>query len=103
MDENEFRRHEWKKREMAIEEEEFLQKIRKEAEDALKGCTDGSCILRKQTGMHTNGGCRCIDDINEVISRYMEIAKRSSARIFLNKVFYLVAEAGRYEKKNPVP
>ena len=26
----------------------------------LAPCSDGSCILRKPTGMHTNGGCRCL-------------------------------------------
>lgn len=97
MDDNEFRRHEWKKREMAIEEEEFLQKIREESKRVLNGCTDVACILRKQTGMCTNGGCHCIDDINEVISGYMSKNKRSSAHIFLNNVFYLVAKVGRYE------
>lgn len=23
------------------------------------GCSDGSCIVKRPTGMHTNGGCRC--------------------------------------------
>lgn len=98
MDDDEFRKHEWKKRDVALELEEELEKIRKESERVLKGCTDGACILRKQTGMHTNGGCHCIDDINEVITKYMSKNKRSSARLFLNRVFHLVAKAGAYER-----
>lgn len=27
--------------------------------DAIGGCTDGYCIIRKPKGMHTNGGCKC--------------------------------------------
>lgn len=26
----------------------------------LQPCSDGSCVLRKPTGMHTNGGCHCL-------------------------------------------
>lgn len=25
----------------------------------LEGCGDGSCIVARPKGMHTNGGCRC--------------------------------------------
>lgn len=25
----------------------------------MTGCGDGSCIVARPTGMHTNGGCRC--------------------------------------------
>ena len=28
----------------------------------LQPCSDGSCILRKPTGMHTNGGCDCLQN-----------------------------------------
>lgn len=28
--------------------------------EGLPGCTDGGCVVRKPTGMHTNGGCQCI-------------------------------------------
>ena len=26
------------------------------------GCSDGGCCIYKPTGMHTNGGCRCLRD-----------------------------------------
>ncbi len=26
-----------------------------------RGCGDGSCVYVKPTGMHTNGGCQCLD------------------------------------------
>lgn len=39
------------------------------AKDALNsrlleigGCSDGSCIVIRPKGMHTNGGCRCSRD-----------------------------------------
>ena len=31
---------------------------RQEQLNAL-ACTDGGCCIRKPSGMHTNGGCRC--------------------------------------------
>lgn len=27
------------------------------------GCSDGHCKIKKKTGMHTNGGCRCYDSL----------------------------------------
>lgn len=31
---------------------------------SLTGCQDGFCVIRgKAKGMHTNGGCRCIENI----------------------------------------
>lgn len=31
------------------------------------GCTDGYCTMRPRAGgMHTNGGCRCIDRLAEL-------------------------------------
>lgn len=29
---------------------------------AVQGCSDGGCMIRTPTGMHTNGGCRCARD-----------------------------------------
>ncbi|MDT6962881.1 hypothetical protein QTN24_15380 [Cupriavidus sp. SZY C1] len=30
--------------------------------DTVGGCTDGGCLVKKPTGMHTNGGCKCHKD-----------------------------------------
>lgn len=30
--------------------------------DGVGGCTDGGCVIRRPTGMHTNGGCKCWQD-----------------------------------------
>jgi len=27
------------------------------------GCSDGGCVIDPPTGMHTNGGCRCLNDL----------------------------------------
>ncbi len=29
---------------------------------AISGCTDGYCVVVKPKGMHTNGGCRCLNN-----------------------------------------
>jgi len=30
----------------------------------MKGCMDGNCVVTgKRTGMHTNGGCHCIQNL----------------------------------------
>lgn len=28
------------------------------------GCHDGGCVYGHPGGMHTNGGCRCLDDVD---------------------------------------
>ena len=30
--------------------------------DGVGGCTDGGCVIKRPTGMHTNGGCKCWQD-----------------------------------------
>jgi hypothetical protein len=30
--------------------------------ESLQGCGDSSCLVKKPTGMATNGGCRCFTD-----------------------------------------
>jgi hypothetical protein len=30
--------------------------------DAVGGCSDGHCVVKKPKGMHTNGGCKCSTD-----------------------------------------
>jgi len=30
--------------------------------DHVGGCTDGGCLVKRPTGMHTNGGCKCCTD-----------------------------------------
>lgn len=32
----------------------------------VNGCGDGNCRIKKPTGMHTNGGCRCYRTIAEL-------------------------------------
>jgi hypothetical protein len=41
------------------------------AED-FTGCSDHSCIVRRPTGMGTNGGCRCRPSILHVVMRRMK-------------------------------
>lgn len=47
--------------------------------EALVGCTDHSCMIRRHTpnrgGMGTNGGCKCGHD-KHVASRYMAATTR---------------------------
>ncbi|WP_186425056.1 hypothetical protein [Cupriavidus metallidurans] len=30
--------------------------------DGIGGCTDGGCVIKRATGMRTNGGCKCATD-----------------------------------------
>lgn len=49
------------------------------------GCTDGHCVMRPRTGgMHTNGGCRCMDTLADMA---LEVA----------------AEADRFRRGKPRP
>ena len=29
----------------------------------IGGCHDGYCVIKKPQGMHTNGGCNCLEDM----------------------------------------
>ena len=60
----------------------------------LQGCSDGGCVFRPPTGMHTNGGCACMKrgadplrlQLNlQRISRHMESmrAERDALRALL--------------------
>ena len=33
------------------------------------GCSDGGCIFGHPGGMHTNGGCRCLEETDPVLLR----------------------------------
>lgn len=37
-----------------------------EFQDAIGGCTDGYCVIRRNRGQHTNGGCRCLDHMDHL-------------------------------------
>ena len=30
----------------------------------FKPCTDGNCCIKKPEGMHTNGGCKCLQNMS---------------------------------------
>jgi hypothetical protein len=41
------------------------RKIRELLFDGIKGCSDGYCVITGVAkGMHTNGGCKCIQDLS---------------------------------------
>jgi hypothetical protein len=42
--------------------------------DDIGSCGDGNCLVKKQGGMHTNGGCRCWHD--KMISQRFMLATR---------------------------
>ena len=48
----------------------------------MNGCTDGNCVISgKRSGMHTNGGCHCIQNLgrahmNILASRLMVIVDK---------------------------
>jgi hypothetical protein len=51
---------------------------------ATHGCTDGYCHLRgPATGMHTNGGCKCLEGIRNptVRSRIMVVLRLARAAL----------------------
>lgn len=43
------------------EEQEKAMKEAWERVNEIVGCGDGSCLFKRPTGVHTNGGCRCRD------------------------------------------
>lgn len=98
MNDEEYRRHEWAKREAKIEEEEKIIEICERSKKILEGCSNHGCILKKHTGMATNGPCHCLDRINETVYEFIKNNRKTLAYVFMNKVFYQIAETGRYKK-----
>jgi len=55
-----------------------VTKITKELQEKLDkleiyGCGDGNCIVKRNRGQHTNGGCHCLDRLDT--AKRMEIRK----------------------------
>ena len=40
-----------------------LVKRYRQLQEVIGGCHDGYCVVRKPKGMHTNGGCACLEDL----------------------------------------
>ena len=40
-----------------------LVKRYRQMQEAIGGCSDGYCVIKKTRGMHTNGGCNCLMDL----------------------------------------
>ena len=40
-----------------------LVKRYRQLQEVIGGCHDGYCVVRKPKGMHTNGGCNCLEDL----------------------------------------
>lgn len=57
-----------------------LERIRDGVSD---GCADGSCVIRKPEGMHTNGGCRCVKQKDVQRLQLAILASRRVARVTL--------------------
>lgn len=59
-----------------MDKEQVILEATKKLADRLQeigGCTDGNCVVWKPTGMHTNGGCRCLNNqfkAQRVVSAY---------------------------------
>lgn len=43
------------------------QEIREDLREWLKGCQNNPCYVKRATGMHTNGRCRCADRLGSRI------------------------------------
>lgn len=55
-----------------------MTKISKDLDDKLEslkiyGCSDGGCVIRRNRGQVTNGGCHCLDKLDT--AKRMEIRK----------------------------
>jgi hypothetical protein len=40
-----------------------LVKRYRQMQEAIGGCSDGYCVIKEPSGMHTNGGCMCLMDL----------------------------------------
>jgi len=53
------------------------------------GCSDGYCVIEKTTGMHTNGGCSCLRDLDfmemQRVGSMLKIAQAMADHIQANE------------------
>jgi hypothetical protein len=57
--------------------------------ELAQGCGDHSCRFNKPSGMGTNGGCRCIDKIEDALSRRSTVPSSDGLAKFLEDVVHL--------------
>jgi hypothetical protein len=50
--------------------------------ELAQGCGDHSCRFKKPSGMGTNGGCRCIDKIEDALSRRSTVTPEAHKRVY---------------------
>lgn len=43
--------------------DDLVKQALEELQEIIGGCHDGHCVVRKPKGMHTNGGCTCLEDL----------------------------------------
>jgi hypothetical protein len=55
-----------------------LIKLYRDQQDALGGCSDGYCVIKKPVGMRTNGGCRCLDNPDFILKSRVGFMLRAS-------------------------
>lgn len=64
----------------------IIQQLRETADRLERGCSDGYCRCRPRSqGMHTNGGCRCLDMAAYAVrwaTKDLELAGRRGADCF---------------------
>jgi hypothetical protein len=45
-------------------DEELIKQYRDQQSALNGGCSDGYCVIAKPVGMHTNGGCSCLSNLD---------------------------------------
>ena len=63
-----------------------LIKLYQDQQDALgDGCGDGNCVIKKPVGMHTNGGCRCLYNLDftgrQRVGVMLQVSQKMAGRI----------------------
>jgi len=83
-----------------------LVKRYRDLQISIGGCHDGYCVIRKPQGMHTNGGCNCLEDMKlherNRIGGLLRYAQQMADRIeaLESRVEELAAENRRLRDKN---
>lgn len=75
----------------SLTDEELIKQYRDQQAALNGGCSDGYCVIEKTVGMHTNGGCSCLRNLDFLGMRRVGVMLKT-AQIMADRIEALAAE-----------
>jgi len=72
-------------------DEELIQQYRDQQAALNGGCSDGYCVIAKTVGVHTNGGCSCMSNL-DFLGRQRVGVMLKAAQVMADRIEQLVRD-----------